>query len=79
MRDGEGPGEDDPIKFEPAVLSEAERTVVEQARTVYEFDDGFIARRHGYASADAYYAQNAAIGFLDRIDRPTLEIGRAHV
>ena len=25
MRDGEGPGEDNPIKFEPAVLSEAER------------------------------------------------------
>jgi uncharacterized protein len=57
-----------------AVLTDAERAAVEQARTVYEFDNNFIARRHGYASADDYYAENAAIGFLDRIDRPTLVV-----
>jgi len=57
-----------------AVLTDAERAAVEQARTVYEFDDNFIARRHGYASADEYYARNAAIGFLGRIDRPTLVV-----
>lgn len=57
-----------------AVLSDVERAAVEQARTVYEFDNNFIALRNGYASADAYYAQNAAIGFLGRIDRPTLVV-----
>ena len=57
-----------------ALLSEAERAIVEQARTVYEFDNNFIAHRNGYASADAYYVENAAIGFLGRIDRPTLVV-----
>jgi predicted alpha/beta-fold hydrolase len=57
-----------------AVLTDAERAAVEQARTVYEFDNNFIAHRHGYAGADAYYAENAAIGFLGRIDRPTLVV-----
>ncbi|GGF51302.1 hypothetical protein GCM10011611_67200 [Aliidongia dinghuensis] len=57
-----------------AQLSPDERRAVEQARTVYEFDDTFVAPRNGYASADDYYAQNAALGFLDRIDRPTLVV-----
>jgi predicted alpha/beta-fold hydrolase len=57
-----------------ALLTEAERHVVEQARTVYEFDNNFIARRHGYDSADAYYAHNAALRFLGAIERPTLVV-----
>lgn len=57
-----------------ALLTDAERAIVEQARTVYEFDNNFIAHRNGYASADDYYARNAAIGFLDKIDRPTLVV-----
>lgn len=57
-----------------ATLTEAERQAIEQARTVFEFDDGFVAPRNGYAGADDYYAHNAAIGFLDRIDRPTLVV-----
>jgi hypothetical protein len=57
-----------------AALTLAERQAVEQARTVYEFDTSFVAPRNGYASADEYYAANAAIGFLDAIDRPTLVV-----
>jgi predicted alpha/beta-fold hydrolase len=57
-----------------AGLTEAERHAIEHARTVYEFDDTFVAPRNGYASADEYYAHNAAIGFLARIDRPTLVV-----
>jgi predicted alpha/beta-fold hydrolase len=57
-----------------AALSETERAAIEQARTVYEFDHTFVAPRNGYASADDYYVHNAAIGFLARIDRPTLVV-----
>ncbi|HLZ64874.1 MAG TPA: alpha/beta fold hydrolase [Aliidongia sp.] len=57
-----------------AALTPAERAVVEQARTVYEFDDRFVAPRNGYAGAEDYYVRNAAIGFLAQIDRPTLVV-----
>lgn len=57
-----------------AVLTDIERQAIEQARTVFEFDDTFVAPRNGYVSADAYYAENAAIGYLARIDRPTLVV-----
>jgi predicted alpha/beta-fold hydrolase len=57
-----------------AMLTDEERRAIVEARTVYEFDDGFVAPRNGYGSADEYYAENAALGFLDRIDRPTLVV-----
>ena len=57
-----------------AVLTAEERLAVEQARTVYEFDNNFIARRNGYPSAEAYYADNTALKFLGAIDRPTLVV-----
>lgn len=57
-----------------AKLTEAERQAVEQARTVYEFDNNFIARRNGYPSAEAYYAANTALKFLGTIERPTLVV-----
>ncbi len=55
-------------------LRPAERDAVEAARTVYEFDDGFVAPRHGFGGADRYYADCAALGFLDAIPVPTLVI-----
>jgi predicted alpha/beta-fold hydrolase len=57
-----------------AYLSESERRSVRAARSVYEFDDRFVAPRNGYASAEAYYEANMARRFLDGIRTPTLVI-----
>ena len=55
-------------------LRPAERDAVEAARTVYEFDDGFVAPHHGFGGAERYYAACSALGFLDAIPVPTLMI-----
>jgi predicted alpha/beta-fold hydrolase len=55
-----------------AELSPEERRVIETARSVYEFDDRFTARRDGHAGADPYYVANSAQRFLPKIDRPTV-------
>ena len=55
-----------------AAVSAAERAAVAAARTVYEFDDRFIAPRFGYRDAQDYYESNAAKHFLADIARPTL-------
>ena len=47
---------------------------VRGSRTVWEFDDRFIAPRHGYADAAHYYQVNSANQFLPRIQVPTLAI-----
>jgi len=54
------------------VLNEAERRAIVQARTVYEFDDGYVAPHHGFRDADDYYARCSAAGFLDGIAVPSL-------
>lgn len=60
-----------------AALTEQERRAIERARTIYDFDDGFVARRHGYASADEYYARNSARRYLSSIRVPTLLVHAA--
>jgi predicted alpha/beta-fold hydrolase len=55
-----------------ADLSGAERARIASARSIFEFDDGFIAPRFGYRDAGDYYAQNASGGFLSAIRVPTL-------
>jgi predicted alpha/beta-fold hydrolase len=55
-----------------AALSGAERAAVAAARTVYEFDDCFIAPRFGYRDALDYYEHNSAEHFLAGIGQPTL-------
>jgi predicted alpha/beta-fold hydrolase len=55
-----------------AELSPEERRVIETARSVYEVDDRFTARRDGHAGAEPYYAANSAQRFLPMIDRPTV-------
>jgi predicted alpha/beta-fold hydrolase len=60
-----------------AVLSPAERRALALARTVWEFDDGVVAPRNGYADAAAYYADNSAQRFLPSIPVPTLLIHAA--
>jgi predicted alpha/beta-fold hydrolase len=55
-------------------LSLAERRTVEAARTVYAFDDGFVARRFGFGTAERYYADCSGLRFLGAVPVPTLLI-----
>ena len=49
-----------------------ERSALEGARTLYEFDDVVTARIHGFESADDYYRRSSAIAWIDRVRVPTL-------
>jgi hypothetical protein len=60
-----------------AQLCEAEVRAIRGARTIYEFDDRFVAPRNGYAGAEEYYRENSALGFLAGIRIPTLVIHAA--
>lgn len=55
-------------------LSQGEQEAVRSARTVYEFDDRFVARRFGFGDAETYYRQCAGQRFLPDIRLPTLVI-----
>lgn len=55
-----------------AELSPAERTNIEKARTIREYDDGFIAGRNNQPDALAYYRHCSAIDYLAGIRIPTL-------
>lgn len=57
-----------------AQLTEAERQAIAAARSIWEFDDRFIAPRHGFAGAADYHAKCSAAGFVHRIEVPTLVI-----
>jgi predicted alpha/beta-fold hydrolase len=57
-----------------AVLDAEERRAVREARSVYEFDDRFVAPRNGWASAEAYYRAAASRRFLPEIRVPTLVV-----
>ncbi len=59
---------------EGAILSERERAAIRNARSVFAFDDQFIAPRFGFDGGEDYYAQSCALNFLDAIRRPTLAI-----
>lgn len=55
-----------------ARVSAQERAAIKSARTVYDFDDRFIAPRHGFGGAEDYYGRCSAIDFLSKIEIPTL-------
>ena len=57
-----------------AALTPGERRHIASARTVYAFDDVFVAPRHGFGSAATYYRLNQARRFLADIRVPTLMI-----
>ena len=59
---------------EGAMLSGEERRRIGAARSIWEFDDHFVAPRNGYADAAEYYAENSAARFLAAIRVPTLII-----
>ena len=55
-----------------AALTTAERAAIAGARSVYEFDDRFVAPHFGYRGAQDYYDANAAKNFLAGATLPTL-------
>jgi predicted alpha/beta-fold hydrolase len=56
--------EQDPGIYDPGAL--------EQARSLFDFDDAVTAPVHGFASATDYYRRSSSLGFLSSIRRPTL-------
>jgi predicted alpha/beta-fold hydrolase len=55
-----------------ADLGAAQRTAVARARSVYQFDDGFVAPAGGFADAEDYYRRCSAGRFLADVAVPTL-------
>lgn len=55
-----------------AELSPAERRAILAARSVYEYDDRFVAPRNGFAGAEDYYRRCSAAAYLGGIATPTL-------
>jgi len=60
-----------------ARLTEAERAAILGSTNVWEYDDRFIAPRHGFAGAEDYYDKNKALRFMPAIRIPTLAIAAA--
>jgi hypothetical protein len=58
----------------PTLMS---RDRVEQARTLYDFDDAVTAPVHGFSDAADYYDRSSSIRFLSRIRVPTLLLSAA--
>jgi len=57
-----------------ARLDDDERGAISYARTLYEFDDMFVAPRNGFAGADDYYARTAGWRVAAEIRVPMLLI-----
>ena len=57
-----------------AEISEPYRQAIQAARSIYEFDDVFVAPTNGFAGVEDYYARSSALGFLEGIRTPTLLI-----
>jgi len=49
-----------------------DRTALERARTLFDFDDAVTAPVHGFLNASDYYSRSSSLRFLDRIRRSTL-------
>ena len=55
-------------------LSADERDAIARSRTVYEFDDLFVAPRNGFRDAEDYYERCSAARVLGAISVPTMVI-----
>jgi uncharacterized protein len=55
-----------------ARLSPDEKAAIRGARTVFEFDDRFVAPRNGFDGAGDYYDRCSSAGMLPAIDTPVL-------
>jgi predicted alpha/beta-fold hydrolase len=60
---------------EGAVVSADQRAAIMGARTVWAYDDVFIAPRYGFASAEDYYERCRPTRFMAGIRVPTLILG----
>lgn len=49
-----------------------DRSALDRATTIYDFDDAVTAPVHGFTSAHDYYSRSSSLGFLSTIRRPTL-------
>lgn len=49
-----------------------DRSALERARTLFDFDDAVTAPVHGFLGASDYYSRSSSLRFLSRIRRPTL-------
>jgi predicted alpha/beta-fold hydrolase len=49
-----------------------DRDRLDRAQTIYDFDDAVTAPVHGFADAHDYYSRSSALGWIDRVRRPTL-------
>jgi predicted alpha/beta-fold hydrolase len=57
---------------EGAKLSDAERRGIWGSRSIWDYDEVFIAPRHGFAGADDYYERCKPVRFMGDIRVPTL-------
>ncbi|EWY38902.1 alpha/beta hydrolase [Skermanella stibiiresistens SB22] len=55
-------------------VPESYKAIVRQVRNCREFDERFVAPRHGWSGADEYHEVNSAVRFMGRIRVPTLVI-----
>lgn len=62
-REATGPG---------AVVSAAERAAILGAATIWQYDEDFIAPRHGFDGAEDYYERSKPLRFMPGIRIPTL-------
>jgi predicted alpha/beta-fold hydrolase len=58
----------------PAKLAAGERAAIAKARTVFAFDDTFVAPRHGFRDAHDYYDRCSGARFLHSVSVPLLAI-----
>lgn len=55
-----------------AAVTAAERAAIAEARSIFEFDDRFVAPHFGFRGAEDYYEVNSARRFLAGVSTPTL-------
>jgi predicted alpha/beta-fold hydrolase len=59
---------------EGAIVSAAERAAIMDARTIWDYDDAFIAPRYGFGRAEDYYDRCRPTRFMAAIRVPTLVV-----
>ena len=57
-----------------AVVSATERTAILGSKTIWEYDEVFIAPRHGFDGAEDYYEKCKPVRFMSGIRVPTLVV-----
>jgi len=57
-----------------AEVTAAERAAILGSRSVWDYDEEFIAPRHGFAGAEDYYERCKPLRFMGGIQVPTLVI-----